>query len=1363
MNGSDFVRLVQEKLNWPFLFSWLNWSDDRKTNGDLIRDKIQHEIQTLESRAKMMKGEYSSVYGNSIKKEEFTFCKFNDKIGQGGSAVVYKALWVHRNENVALKIFKFEILRGMATILDTIVCEAKKMKDLRKCAHVIRCHGIMMGENRVGIVLDLADMDLASLIDKWSNSVEKWSERTWKEIVGRASDAANGFNFLHALGIVHLDVKTQNLLVCGVHTKIGDLGHSKVQESIRSHHSSMSSATDSASTKGTWQFSPPEMFKRHGGPSRKAPSVDVYGFGCVLFHLCTRIMPFAGWCPQEQLQVFFEKSSNFEDELELDKIVRGSPGCPTVLVDLCKLCCKFNVTERCDFEKIVQDLDNTLRGMQKQDKIWAFCSQKPQDFIDVHKESQTLMMSFEIEKSGFDFKVFPQTSFNDFCAALKTANEKNVVSLLFSGHGDLRHGFIFSQTRSSTQLVDRTQIAAAFEEHCSGFSTIECVVLNACRTHVLAKSILQSGIKYVVCWKDSVDDQKAREFAVQFYTALAKTYPRDIQHAFDLAKQAIQGKGTVLLLSASQPCSVHSRDAEDNVSYIGPGSNLQDVEQMKFHAISDNRRSPDKGNLSEVLVRDDYNQDCAVVSILQQRIHQITAHRAQPSMKMRESSQNNVNCILNSRETVAIFLMGDVMEFGPAGIKFDPPVKMLLPLFTGILARLKCVGITHSTGVFRWQEAESRWKQICDLENGVSYMDCDRVCIESSIFSSEFYVIALFSAVINSEQGSLQSDDSPNASDLRKVAFCASCPSYVTIGSDFVVNVCTLPLIIRNNGACTSGYQNSIWDIACGCSVAENSLLKIRLDTSELPGAFTFKDGQQEKLLMWSSVMAYVNFELTCLYSVDPSQVHFIKFLIEYHVESEESYGSDQIWLQLNVSNSAPDENNFHLFKQQSVSVGTCWPLLPTILPIFTRQNIKSDEDCELESLQKFFSFGKSYKLQETLNKPLIKELESRVLSNPPQVVHFTRFATVGSTRSAGIQWFDNESASVLLTGENLYFLAGQIWDRASRVECVFLNVGSTYGLAGKLVEIGIPYVICWRSEARDEACLKLSELFYSFLSTNTRRYGFAFEHAVEVMASRGFEWDTANGGYGGPCLVWNDSDLGRAIIDREWVSSSAGRGLTRGEICCSPSSNTEDLDSGDGYHPGYRGAERTCRDVLSSASSPLASESGADCWTEDFAAQAGQQEKCALQHFGFKLIMPSEREACVGYGLDNEGYLLPNALHHLFGVDRYDELWGSRGCVVARLERARRGGFVLTKESVHAGLIAMREAKAIRELAVQRSRNWRNAVSTTCAPAGGASQRYVGKRQLLRALCREASHEQILRVLVEAIEKVSVLWSNWQ
>ncbi|XP_024966202.1 serine/threonine-protein kinase STY13-like isoform X2 [Cynara cardunculus var. scolymus] len=100
-----------------------------------------------------------------------------------------------------------------------------------------------------------------------------------KLAVKQALDVAKGMEYVHGLGLIHRDLKSDNLLISADKSiKIADFGVARIEVQTEG----MTPET------GTYRWMAPEMIQ-HRSYTQK---VDVYSFGIVLWELITGMLPF---------------------------------------------------------------------------------------------------------------------------------------------------------------------------------------------------------------------------------------------------------------------------------------------------------------------------------------------------------------------------------------------------------------------------------------------------------------------------------------------------------------------------------------------------------------------------------------------------------------------------------------------------------------------------------------------------------------------------------------------------------------------------------------------------------------------------------------------------------------------------------------------------------------------------------------------------------------------------------------------------------------------------------------------------------------------------------------------------------------
>jgi serine/threonine protein kinase/Tfp pilus assembly protein PilF len=198
-----------------------------------------------------------------------------EELGRGGMGRVYKAFDEQLKEEVALKLLKSEIASDKK-ILDRF---SNELKIARKIAHknVGRMYELMEDNGIYFITMEyIPGQDLKGLI-----------KQTGKLGIGTAISLAQqvseGLAEAHRLGVVHRDLKPQNIMV-------DRDGNARIMDFGIARRESASSLTEEGAVIGTPDYMSPEQVDGIETDKR----ADIYSLGVMIYEMVTGRTPFQG-------------------------------------------------------------------------------------------------------------------------------------------------------------------------------------------------------------------------------------------------------------------------------------------------------------------------------------------------------------------------------------------------------------------------------------------------------------------------------------------------------------------------------------------------------------------------------------------------------------------------------------------------------------------------------------------------------------------------------------------------------------------------------------------------------------------------------------------------------------------------------------------------------------------------------------------------------------------------------------------------------------------------------------------------------------------------------------------------------------
>ena len=197
-----------------------------------------------------------------------------ERIGTGGMAVVYKAKCHRLNRLVAVKILKSDLAQD-ADFRRRFNAESQAVAQLSH-PNIVSVYDVSKGGDTEYIVMELID---GITLKQY---MEKRGQLNWRESLHFITQIMRGLSHAHSRGIVHRDIKPQNIMVLrDGSVKVADFGIACLENSAQ---------TLTQEALGSVHYISPEQARGDRTDARS----DIYSAGVVLYEMLAGRLPFEG-------------------------------------------------------------------------------------------------------------------------------------------------------------------------------------------------------------------------------------------------------------------------------------------------------------------------------------------------------------------------------------------------------------------------------------------------------------------------------------------------------------------------------------------------------------------------------------------------------------------------------------------------------------------------------------------------------------------------------------------------------------------------------------------------------------------------------------------------------------------------------------------------------------------------------------------------------------------------------------------------------------------------------------------------------------------------------------------------------------
>ena len=259
--------------------------------------------------------------------------RIEKELGRGGFAVVYRAHDVRHDRPVALKVLHAEIAASLgAERFEREIQLAARLQH----PHILGVFDSGHSDGRLWFAMPFIEGE--SLRGK----LDRERQLPVADAVSIALEVADALEYAHHRGIIHRDIKPDNILLSGRHAMVADFG---IARALAPGEGSL---TQTGMSIGTPGYMSPEQAS---GERDVDARTDIYALGCVLYEMLAGEPPFTGATPQAVVARMFT-----EDPRPIHTVRPG------VSAELDAVVARSIARVPADRHSSVADFVNALRG-----------------------------------------------------------------------------------------------------------------------------------------------------------------------------------------------------------------------------------------------------------------------------------------------------------------------------------------------------------------------------------------------------------------------------------------------------------------------------------------------------------------------------------------------------------------------------------------------------------------------------------------------------------------------------------------------------------------------------------------------------------------------------------------------------------------------------------------------------------------------------------------------------------------------------------------------------------------------------------------------------------------------------------------